>query len=131
MLFAPGKASVPRGPRDCPRIGPEGNLEGPPTDALTQTFLSKLYQNCSSFRQFFVANGAWQIGACKNAYLIFVTDTTDMSVQKKIAQGKFLQILREKVAFFTDLTRKIGVFWCEFYSPKSLPVFARVKTIQI
>ena len=55
MLFAPGKASVPRGPRDCPRIGPEGNLEGPPTDALTQTFLSKLYQNCSSFRQFFVA----------------------------------------------------------------------------
>ena len=55
MLFAPGKASVPRGPRDCPRIGPEGNLEGPPTDALTQTFLSKLYQNCSSFRHFFVA----------------------------------------------------------------------------
>ena len=66
MLFAPGKDSVLRGPRDCPRIGPEGNLEGPPTDALTQTFLSELYQNCSSFRHFFVANGAWQIGACKN-----------------------------------------------------------------
>ena len=38
MLFAPGKDFVPRGPRDCPRIGPEGNLESPPTDALTPTF---------------------------------------------------------------------------------------------
>ena len=34
----------------------------------------------------------------------------------------FWQILREKVAFFTDLTRKIGVFRCKFYSPKILPV---------
>ena len=34
----------------------------------------------------------------------------------------FRQILREKVAFFTDLTRKIGVFRCKFYSPKSLTV---------
>ena len=34
----------------------------------------------------------------------------------------FLQILREKVAFFTDLTQKIGVFRCKFYSPKILPV---------
>ena len=34
----------------------------------------------------------------------------------------FRQILREKVAFFTDLTRKIGVSWCKFYSPKILPV---------
>ena len=35
----------------------------------------------------------------------------------------FRQILREKVAFFfTDLTRKIGVFRCKFYSPKILPV---------
>ena len=34
----------------------------------------------------------------------------------------FQQILREKVAFFTDLTRKIGVFRCKFYSPKILPV---------
>ena len=35
----------------------------------------------------------------------------------------FQQILRKKVAFvFTDLTRKIGVFWCKFYSPKILPV---------
>ena len=35
----------------------------------------------------------------------------------------FRQILREKVAFFfTDLTRKIGVFRCKFYSPKVLPV---------
>ena len=55
----------------------------------------------------------------------------------------FRQILREKVAiftdltrkigifdrfyakkwrFFTDLARKIGVFWCKFYSPKILPV---------
>ena len=33
----------------------------------------------------------------------------------------FRQILREKVAFFTDLTRKIGVFWCKFYSPKFCP----------
>ena len=30
----------------------------------------------------------------------------------------FRQILRKKVAFFTDLTRKIGVFRCKFYSPK-------------
>ena len=30
----------------------------------------------------------------------------------------FRQILREKVASFTDLTRKIGVFRCKFYSPK-------------
>ena len=35
MLSASGKDFVPRGPRDCPRIGPEGNLESPPTDALT------------------------------------------------------------------------------------------------
>ena len=35
---------------------------------------------------------------------------------------KFLQILREKLAFFTDLTRKIGVFWCKFYSRKILTV---------
>ena len=34
----------------------------------------------------------------------------------------FRQILREEVAFFTDLTRKIGVFRCKFYSPKILPV---------
>ena len=34
----------------------------------------------------------------------------------------FRQILRKKVAFFTDLTRKIGVFRCKFYSPKILPV---------
>ena len=34
----------------------------------------------------------------------------------------FRQILREKVAFFTDLTRKIGVFRCKFYFPKILPV---------
>ena len=34
----------------------------------------------------------------------------------------FRQILREKVAFFTDLTRKIGFFWCKFYSPKILLV---------
>ena len=35
----------------------------------------------------------------------------------------FRQILREKVAFFfTDLTQKIGVFRCKFYSPKILPV---------
>ena len=45
------------------------------------------------------------------AYLIFVTDPTD-----------FRQILREKWRFFTDLTRKIGVFRCKFYSPKILPV---------
>ena len=32
------------------------------------------------------------------------------------------QILREKVAFFTDITQKIGVFRCKFYSPKILPV---------
>ena len=38
MLSASGKDFVPRGPRDCPRIGPEGNLESPPTDALTPTF---------------------------------------------------------------------------------------------
>ena len=49
MLFAPGKDSVPRGPMLWPKL-----------------FLSELYQNCSSFRQYFVANGAWQIGACKN-----------------------------------------------------------------
>ena len=31
----------------------------------------------------------------------------------------FRQILREKSGvFFTDLTRKIGVFRCKFYSPK-------------
>ena len=36
---------------------------------------------------------------------------------------RFRQILREKVAFFfTDLTQKIGVFRCKFYSPKILPV---------
>ena len=34
----------------------------------------------------------------------------------------FRQILREKVAFFTDLTRKIGVFRCKFYSPKIVSV---------
>ena len=34
----------------------------------------------------------------------------------------FRHILREKVAFFTDLTRKYGVFRCKFYSPKILPV---------
>ena len=36
----------------------------------------------------------------------------------------FRQILREKVAFFffTDLTRKIAVFRCKFYSPKNMPV---------
>ena len=34
----------------------------------------------------------------------------------------FRQILRKKVAFFTDLTRKIGVFRCKFYYPKILPV---------
>ena len=34
----------------------------------------------------------------------------------------FRQILREKVAFFTDLTRKIGVFRCKFYSSKILSV---------
>ena len=34
----------------------------------------------------------------------------------------FRQILREKVAFFTDLTQKIGIFRCKFYSPKILPV---------
>ena len=32
------------------------------------------------------------------------------------------QILREKVAFFTDFTRKIGICKCKFYSPKILPV---------
>ena len=31
----------------------------------------------------------------------------------------FWQILRKKVAFFTDLTRKIGVFGCKFYSHKN------------
>ena len=41
---------------------------------------------------------------------------------KKIAWCKFLQIQCEKLAFFTDSTRKIGVFWCKFYSPKILPV---------
>ena len=34
----------------------------------------------------------------------------------------FRQILCEKVAFSTDLTRKIGVFRCKFYSPKILTV---------
>ena len=34
----------------------------------------------------------------------------------------FRQILCKKVAFFTDLTRKIGVFRCKFYSPKILSV---------
>ena len=34
----------------------------------------------------------------------------------------FQQFLRKKLAFFTDLTRKIGVFRCKFYSPKILPV---------
>ena len=34
----------------------------------------------------------------------------------------FWQILHQKVAFFTDLTQKIGVFRCKFYSPKILPV---------
>ena len=34
----------------------------------------------------------------------------------------FRQISRQKVAFYTDLTRKIGVFRCKFYSPKILPV---------
>ena len=34
----------------------------------------------------------------------------------------FRHILREKLAFFTDLTRKIGVFRCKFYSPKILLV---------
>ena len=38
MLFAPGKDSVPRGPMLWPKL-----------------FLSELYQNCSSFRQYFVA----------------------------------------------------------------------------
>ena len=39
----------------------------------------------------------------------------------------FRQILLEKVAFFffTDLTRKIGVFWCKFYSPKILPLLKK------
>ena len=36
----------------------------------------------------------------------------------------FWQILRKKVAFFTDLTRKIGVFRCKYYFFKN---FARVK----
>ena len=31
----------------------------------------------------------------------------------------FWQILRKKVAFFTDLMRKIGVFGCKFYSHKN------------
>ena len=34
----------------------------------------------------------------------------------------FRQILREKWRFFTDLSRKIGVFWCKFYSQKFLLV---------
>ena len=34
----------------------------------------------------------------------------------------FRQILRKKEAFFTDLTRKIGIFQCKFYSPIILPV---------
>ena len=34
----------------------------------------------------------------------------------------FRQILREKWRFFTDLTRKIGVFRFKFYSPKILPM---------
>ena len=34
----------------------------------------------------------------------------------------FRQILREKLAFFTDLTRIIGVFGCKFYSPKIVSV---------
>ena len=63
-------------------------------------------------------------------YLLFVTDTTDGVCVKKIANfyrfnaknWHFWQILREKVAFFTDLTQKIGVFQCKFYSPKFLTV---------
>ena len=52
---------------------------------------------------------------------------------KKIAWCKFLQIFTRKIGvfcifnaknwrFFTDLTRKIGVFGCKFYSPKIVSV---------
>ena len=62
----------------------------------------------------------------KFAYLIIVADAADaVSVNFYRFNAKnwhFQQILREKVAFFTDLTRKIGVFRCKFYSPKILPV---------
>jgi len=67
-------------------------------------------------------------------YLIIVADAADAVSVNFFGRCKFLyrfnaknwhfrQILREKVAFFfTDLTRKIGVFRCKFYSPKILPV---------
>ena len=65
-------------------------------------------------------------------YLIFVTGATGGARVNFLAGVNFYrfnaknwyfrQILREKVAFFTDLTRKIGVFRCKFYSPKILPV---------
>ena len=42
----------------------------------------------------------------------------------------FWLILREKVAFFTDLTRKIGVFRCKFYFPKIMPVYKKMTNIR-
>ena len=50
------------------------------------------------------------------SYLIFVTSTTSG------ARVNFYRFNAKKWHFFTDLTRKIGVFRCKFYSPKILPV---------
>ena len=36
--------------------------------------------------------------------------------------GIFKRFYAKKWRFFTDSTRKIGVFWCKFYSPKILLV---------
>merc|ERR1712067_108203 len=55
-------------------------------------------------------------------YLIIVTDATDAVSVNFSGRCKFLLIYSEKLAFFTDLTRKIGVFRCKFYFPKTLPV---------
>ena len=63
---------------------------------------------------------AWKV-SYENAYLIFVTDATDgvrviflAGVNFYRFNGKnwhFRQILREKLAFFTDLTQKNCVFY--------------------
>merc|ERR1711928_44817 len=52
-------------------------------------------------------------------YQLIVADAADAVSVNFSGRCKFLQILRKKVAFFTDLTRKIGVLGCKFYSHKN------------
>ena len=69
-----------------------------------------------------VIDHTWYLSRTPRIYLCKIFLAGVNFYRFNVKNWHFRQILREKVAFFTDLTRKIGVFRCKFYSPKILPV---------